>query len=277
MNALNEEVVEQLGKQWDRLEGDPKVKRVVLLGAGKAFVAGADIKFFIDNMDKKDLERIYQFTAYGHQVLEKIESSRKPSLAYLDGLTLGGGLELALACHYRLGTSRSLLAFPETGIGIYPGLGGTQRTTRLIGKAAAKYAVATGKMMKAEEALALGLIDEVIERVGSINDLEKRELPQRQKGKTEVAEIRGFANYQGSQDSSELSKLGIGSFEKILKTKAPVALQKAMELIEQGDKVTLAEGLGLELKGLKSIFSTQDARTGLESVIQRQRPVYKGM
>ncbi|MCC7402910.1 MAG: 3-hydroxyacyl-CoA dehydrogenase/enoyl-CoA hydratase family protein [Bdellovibrionales bacterium] len=277
MNALNEEVVEQLSNQWDRLESDPRVSRVILLGAGKAFVAGADIKFFIDNMDKKDLERIYQFTAFGHQVLEKIESSRKPSIAYLDGLTLGGGLELALACHYRLGTSRSLLAFPETGIGIYPGLGGTQRTTRLIGKAGAKYAVATGKMMKAEEALALGLIDEIVERVGSFADLEKRPLPQRQKGKIEVAEIRGFANYHGSQDATELNQMGLGSFEKILKTKAPVALQKAMELIEQGDKVTLSEGLGLELKGLKAIFATHDARAGLESVIQRQRPVYKGM
>ncbi|MCB0365267.1 MAG: enoyl-CoA hydratase/isomerase family protein [Bdellovibrionaceae bacterium] len=276
MNALNEEVVQQLSDKWDELEKNSQVKKIVLLGSGKAFVAGADIKFFIDNMDKGDVDRIYNFTAFGHEVLKKIESSAKPSIAYLDGLTLGGGLELALACKFRLGTARSLLAFPETGIGIYPGLGGTQRSTRLMGKAAAKYLVATGKMIKAEEALALGLIDQVIERVGSWTELEKMDFPQSASGKKGQPELDAFAEFDGVLTDDLLAQPAFAAQEKALRSKAPLALSKAMDLIDQGEKLDLNKGLEMELAGLREIFSTADARIGLGSVIKRERPAFKG-
>ena len=107
-------------------------------------------KFFVDAIAADDLQRIQAFTEFGQKVLSKISASGKVTYAYLDGLALGGGLELALACDYRIGTRKSTLAFPETGIGIYPGLGGTQRTSRLIGVARAKYLVASGQFLNAK-------------------------------------------------------------------------------------------------------------------------------
>lgn len=276
MNALNEEVVAQLSDKWDQLESNSQVKKIILLGSGKAFVAGADIKFFIDNIDKKDLDRIYKFTEFGHQVLRKIEKSNKPSIAYLDGLTLGGGLELALACTFRLATPRSVLAFPETGIGIYPGLGGTQRTTRLIGKAGAKFLVATGKMIKGKEALALGLVDQLVDRVASWSELVAMPMPTRASGKTEVAETAAFADFDGTLNEELFTKESFKAYEKFLKGKAPIALKTAMGLIDSGENENLDKALKMELDGLKEIFSTQDARVGLGSVIKRERPNYTG-
>ncbi|MEK6706884.1 MAG: enoyl-CoA hydratase/isomerase family protein, partial [Bdellovibrionota bacterium] len=159
MNPLSEDVVEQFAMNFEKLERDPSVKRIFILGRGKAFVAGADIKFFVDAMDRGDIDRIYRFTTYGHDVLNKVSACKKPAIAYLNGLTLGGGLELALACHRRVASPKALLAFPETGIGIYPGLGGTQRAPRLIGKGLAKFMIATGQFVDAQMALKYGLVD----------------------------------------------------------------------------------------------------------------------
>ena len=133
MNALNETLVTQLGAVLDDLNADDSVQSIVLEGAGKAFVAGADVKFFVDKLRADAFPDIYEFTANGHEVLDKLESSPKTTIALTTGLALGGGLELALACDYRIGTRRSQFRFPETNIGIYPGLGGTQRTVRICG------------------------------------------------------------------------------------------------------------------------------------------------
>ena len=122
MNALNEAVVAQLSEVVEEINQSDDVDVIVIDGAGKAFVAGADVKFFVDKIRAEAIPEIYEFTAQGHQLLNMIESSEKTTIALTTGLALGGGLELALSCDYRIGTRRTSFRFPETSIGIYPGL-----------------------------------------------------------------------------------------------------------------------------------------------------------
>jgi enoyl-CoA hydratase/3-hydroxyacyl-CoA dehydrogenase len=144
MNALNEDVVRQLHEAFRSAVSNPAVRGIVLAGSGKAFVAGADIRFFVRNIEEKNLQRIVAFTKAGHALLDDIDRSPKPVVARIDGLALGGGVELALACDTLIATPKASFAFPETGIGIFPGLGGTQRLTRRVGVGLAKWLVFTG-------------------------------------------------------------------------------------------------------------------------------------
>ena len=161
MNALNETVVSQLREAFRRAAADPATSGIVIAGAGRSFVAGADIRFFIQNIESGDLDRIVRFTEQCQALLLEIQNCPKPVVARVHGLALGGGVELALACDYIVAAPGASLGFPETGIGIYPGLGGTQRTTRRIGRGLAKWLVLTGSIIPAEEAAAIGLIDRV--------------------------------------------------------------------------------------------------------------------
>ena len=163
MNALNEEVVRQLGTVLDDLNSREEISTIVLEGAGKAFVAGADVKYFVDKIREDSIKDIYDFTSHGHEVLNKLEKSQKTTIALTTGLALGGGLELALSCDYRIGTRRSQFRFPETSIGIFPGLGGTQRTPRICGIEAARYAILAGNFLDSETAFALGIITHLVE------------------------------------------------------------------------------------------------------------------
>ncbi len=276
MNALNEAVMSQLAESFDSADSENNIDKIIFFGRGKAFVAGADIKFFVDNIDKKQIDQIYKFTDFGQKVLLKISGSKKDTIAFIDGLALGGGLELALACKYRVGTGRTTVAFPETGIGIYPGLGGTQRTPRLIGKGPAKFLVATGRMINAEKALAMGLIDAIIERVEGIEEISKIEIPQRKDIDNSSLPENEFESFSGTLDDDLFQKDIYKKYEKQLKSKAPLALKKAMELIDEGENLKLEDALQLELNSLDWIFNTKDAREGLGSVLSRKKPAYTG-
>lgn len=277
MNALGETVVEQLEAAWKALDEDPRVERVFITGRGKAFVAGADIRFFLDNMAAGRLDRIQRFTERGQRLLRAFETSRKPTVAFLDGLVLGGGLELALACRYRLGTRNTRAGFPETGIGIYPGLGGTQRTPRLIGRGLAKYMVATGAQLGAKQALEFGLIDAVVEPVRHHAELARLALPDKQSGRRPQDELEAaFAGYDGRLDAGVPESGPLAEHARTLSRKAPIALQTAMALIDRGRDKPLEAAIGLELEGLETIFSTTDAWSGLSAVISGRRPEFKG-
>lgn len=277
MNALGEAVMGQLDAAWTRMEADPAVRRVFFCGRGKAFVAGADIRFFLDAIDAGDLDRIQAFTERGQRLLSRIEISAKPTCAFLDGLALGGGLELALACCYRLGTRNTAIALPETGIGIYPGLGGTQRSSRLLGLGVAKYLVATGRRLDAGKALELGLIDAIVEPVRHLAELSALALPAPRSGRRPQPELeQAFAGYRGALDEATLAQPALAPFARELTRKAPVALATAMRLIDEGFALELPQALALELAGLKAIFATRDARTGLASVLEGSRPQYLG-
>jgi len=278
MNALSERVMQQLTLAFEEATKDSETSRIAFVGRGKAFVAGADIKFFLKNMDRGNTDNIYRFTEAGQKLLRRIETCQKPTIAYLDGLTLGGGLELALACQYRIATPRLTAGFPETGIGIYPGLGGTQRAPRLVGKGLAKFLIATGQMLDAEKARQFGLVDLVVPRQDSFSFLETVELvknPVRGAG-PQVPEA-GFAGFDGSVTAEMANGEPYKNYSKTLGFKAPLALKKSMELIDRGSAVNLDDGLQLELAGLHWIFETGDARTGLESIIKKERPKFKGV
>jgi enoyl-CoA hydratase/3-hydroxyacyl-CoA dehydrogenase len=285
MNALNEEVVSQLEESFDRAVADPSIKGIVIAGSGKAFVAGADIRFFVRNIEAGRIDRIAAFTERGQALLRRIERCPKPVVARVNGLALGGGVELALACHTIVATPKASFAFPETGIGIYPGLGGTQRTTRRVGKGLTKWLVLTGQTIGAPEALAIGLIDAVVphERL----DVEIAALIEkgRAPGRTPHAEpdtYRALSDLfmRNSADVLRAGEIvpsdpGTAKAVKRLASKAPIALRIAADLIDRGADLPLDEALRLELAHLEEIFATKDAYEGLSN-LGKKPPVFRG-
>ena len=276
----------------DDVNSDSSVHTIVLDGAGKAFVAGADVKFFVDKIRADAIPDIVEFTANGHVVLDKLESSSKTTVALTTGLALGGGLELALACDYRIGTRRTQFRFPETSIGIYPGLGGSQRPARICGIPAARWAVLAGNFMDASTAADLGLLTHLVDVSGvsscvaelAMNGKPANKYPG-QPAQPESA-VAAFAtsffadenmvdlmvgNCPGGFDSADRN---VSRQLKSLSRTAPIALAKASELIDATSSTDLSAGLALELAGLNDIFSTADSLEGLSALIEGRRPTY---
>ena len=294
MNALNETLVAQLGAVLDDLNGDSSVTTIVLEGAGKAFVAGADVKFFVDKIREDSFPDIYEFTADGHVVLNKLENSPKTTIALTTGLALGGGLELALACDYRVGTRRSQFRFPETSIGIYPGLGGTQRTVRICGVEAARWAVLAGNFMDAKTANALGILTHLVEPAevsGVVDQIAVEGKPAnkypgcpRDSGHPVATFASSFYNDENMAgllngscpDGFDAEDRNVGRQLKSLGRVAPIALRMANELLDGAVQTAddLDAGLALELANLEDIFSTADALEGLSALIEGRRATY---
>ena len=294
MNALNEVVVEQLGNALDSLNSREDIKTIVIDGAGKAFVAGADVKFFVDKIQADSFPDIYEFTARGHEVLNKLENSNKTTIALTTGLALGGGLELALACDYRIGTRKTQFRFPETSIGIYPGLGGTQRTPRICGIEAARFAVLAGNFLDAGSAASLGLLthlvdpSEVEQTVSGISASGKpsNKYPASPADSSHPAATFALEFYNDANMESLAAGNCPEGFDpedkmvsrqlKSLSRTAPIALSMASDLLNDavltGDN--LQQGLALELERLDDIFASSDALEGLSALIQGRRPNY---
>ncbi len=295
MNALNETLVAQLGAALDELNAREDVSTIILEGAGKAFVAGADVKFFVDKIRADAISDIYDFTAFGHEVLGKLENSDKITIALTTGLALGGGLELALACDYRIGTRRTQFRFPETSIGIYPGLGGTQRTPRICGIEAARFAILAGNFLDAGSAAALGLLTHLVEVsdvASTVDELVESGKPTDKYPAAPADSTHPTAAFALAFYSNEnMATLAAGEcpegFDaadkmvsrqlKSLSRTAPIALALASELldgaVETGDD--LDAGLALELAGLTELFGTADALEGLSALIENRRPTYQ--
>ena len=292
MNALNETVVAQLGDAVQQANNDDSVHTIVLDGAGKAFVAGADVKFFVDKIKAESIDDIYEFTANGHAVLNSIENSSKTTIALTTGLALGGGLELALSCDYRIGTRRTQFRFPETSIGIYPGLGGSQRPAKICGIPAARWAVLGGNFMNAQMASDLGLITHLVEvsAVEScISDCSKVGKPENKypgvpaEAESQVAkfatEFYSDSNIKTLLDGQcpegfDSEDKNVSRQLKNLKFTAPIALLMASDLIDATATNSLEDGLDMELSKLHDIFATNDALEGLSALIEGRRPTY---
>jgi enoyl-CoA hydratase/3-hydroxyacyl-CoA dehydrogenase len=234
MNALNEKVLRELKETIAQVRDDPDVRVVIVTGEGPAFVAGADIPA----MMVKSLIEIREFTHFGHGVLQDIERLEKPVIAAINGFALGGGLELALACDIRLASTDARLGFPEVGLGIFPGFGGTQRTTRLVGKGRACELIFTGDQIGAEEAADMGLVNRVV----SPHQL--------------MAETRRLA--------TRIARQG------------PIAVGRAKTTINQALQAGLDAGLAYELEAVTQTFGTEDQNEGMKAFLERRRPDFKG-
>ena len=296
MNALNVNVVEQLGRAIRELNSRKDVNTIVLEGAGKAFVAGADVKFFVDKIRSDSFSEIYDFTSNGHKVINSIENSPKTTIALVTGLALGGGLELALACDYRIGTERSQLRFPETSISIYPGLGGTQRTPRICGIEAARFSVLAGNILDSDSSKALGLITHLVHASECSNTIQKISSMGKPDEKYPGAPFdpdhptskfsREF--YSDSNMEFILSGLTPDGFDpedpivakqiRALSRSSPIAVATANDLLDQALETgeDLHAGLQLELDGLEDMFSINDALEGLSALIEGRRPEFSG-
>ena len=287
MNALNEDTVEQLASRFEEAQSDPAVKAIAIQGAGKAFVAGADIRYFVKNIKADRIDDIAAFTRMGHELLRKIETSSKLTIALLDGLSLGGGNELALACQAIIATPAGSLGFPETSIGIYPGLGGMLRLAKQVGGDLSKYYVFTGDTINAVQAHALGLVTRLVNPAqmeqairelvgqGAQDKNRSRDLPPEQQilarlcaGDNALKLLNGEIPHAPDVDAAAKAAKKIGY-------KAPLALKMANEIIDQQAGQSVSAGIEIELSRLNEIFSTADALEGLTS-LGRKRPEYKG-
>jgi len=232
LNALSGETVSELNNFLDEIETDENIRVVIMTGTGKAFVAGADISFMQD-MNPQEAEK---FSANMHVMLNKIAYSKKVFIAALNGFTLGGGCELALACDIRVASEYAKLGLPEVSLGILPGGGGTQRITRLVGVAKAKELIFTGDIIKADEALKIGLVNKVVPK----DDL--------------ISAAFEMAN-------------------KIVKN-APLAVSYAKECLNiDGESAT---GFEFEKKVFGLCFATDDQKHGMKSFLNKETATFKG-
>jgi len=233
MNALDRPTLEELRDRLEELAADEEARVVVLTGAGeKAFVAGADIKY----MSGLGVEEAQEWGELGHRAGQLLETMPKPTIAAIDGFALGGGCELALACDLRYAGSGAKLGQPEINLAIIPGWGGTQRLARVCGLGVAKDLILTGRMVDAEEAMRIGLVNGVHDPV-----LEKAR---------EVAEL--------------------------LASKSSVALASAKRALNhslQGDHV---ENLQREADEFGGLFGSEDTREGLTAFAQKREPKFVG-
>ncbi len=228
LNAMNLAVMDEFITVLDSLEKDSS-KAIIITGAGqKAFSAGADIEYMI-KIESVEAEK---YALRGHEVLNKIENIEKPVIAAINGYALGGGCELALACDIRFASSNAQLGQPEVTIGICPGWGGTQRLLRIIGPARAKDLIFTGRKIKAEEALSMGLINKIF----SIESL--------------ISESKIYA-----KNISKNSSFAVG---------------KSKMLVNRGMDTNLDTGLKLEIYSWSLCFSSKDREERMKAFVEKR-------
>lgn len=235
LNALNRETINELGIAFAQAGADDAVRVVVLAGSGeKAFVAGADIS----ELNKATPVHAQQMARSGQRMMRSIELLGKPVIARLQGFALGGGLELAMACHLRLASEKAKLGLPEIGLGLMPGFGGTQRIVRLVGRAAALELTLSGTLIDAQRALALGLVNRVV----ATEELD--------------AEVDRWADQLASA--------------------APHALAGILSAVLAADDLGIDDGLDYEARSFGLLFSTADMKEGTTAFLERRKPTFTG-
>ncbi len=200
LNALNSRVLDELQEAFSELKRDKNVKAVIVTGAGdKAFVAGADIS----ELRELDSESGKKTSQYGQKIFSEIEKFPKPVVALVNGYALGGGAELAMACHLRVATENAVFGLPEVTLGLIPGYGGTQRLLALIGKSKALEMILTGSHLKADEALSLGLVNRVVEQEEAISEVKNMIKKILKNGPLAIAKAILAVNASGSGNGFE--------------------------------------------------------------------------
>ena len=229
LNALNSETLKDLDVVLENLENDSNIYCVILTGSGeKAFVAGADIA------EMKDLseEQGREFGLLGNKVFRRLEKLDKPVIAAISGFALGGGCELAMACDIRIASEKARFAQPEAGLGITPGFGGTQRLSRLVGEGKAKELIYTCSMIKADEALRIGLVNKVVELENLMDEAKK------------------MANS--------------------IIANAPIAVKLCKDAINKGMQVDIDSAIEIEAIDFGKCFSTEDQKEGMNAFIEKR-------
>jgi enoyl-CoA hydratase len=235
LNALNEQTIRELDRAVSEIAADDAARGVIVTGGGeKAFVAGADIAELskMGPVDGVEVSRL------GQRVFRAIELSRKPVIAAVNGFALGGGCELALACHLRIASENAKFGLPEVKLGIIPGYGGSLRLPRIVGKGRALELVLTGEMIDAQEAHRIGLANRVVPQA----DL--------------IAEARALMS-------------------KILRN-GPVALGLAIECTTRGMEMSIDDGLALESNLFGLLAATDDMREGMAAFLEKRKAEFVG-
>ncbi len=236
LNALNLATFAELAQALLMIHKDESVSGVLLTGAGeKAFVAGADIT----EIQHLNLAEGKEFSAIGQRVFDTIEDFSKPVLALIDGFALGGGCELAMACHLRLATEKSRFGQPEVNLGLIPGYAGTQRLPRLIGRSAALELLLSGEMIDARRAYDLGLVNRVV------------------------------------HDKTELLESGKQMLRTIT-SKSPLSIKYILNLVNQGLNMPLNQAEELESTYFGMMCSSYDKQEGTAAFLEKRKPVFNG-
>lgn len=235
LNALNAATLEALSAAFEAAAGNPDVRVAVLTGAGpKAFVAGADIA----EMSGLSATQGRDFSLHGQRLMRRIETLSKPVIAMVNGYALGGGLELAMACHLRIAADNAKVGQPEINLGLIPGFGGSQRLLRLAGRAATLELCLLGNPIDATRAAQLGILNRVVP----------------------AAELE-----------AETLKLATQ-----LANAAPLALRGTLDAVNVGGECGIEEGLQYETAQFGLMFSTEDMREGTSAFLERRKPVFRG-
>ena len=235
LNALNKTVIGELKMVIDEVNGNPAIKSAIITGAGnKAFVAGADISGFAGLSREEGMVLAKE----GQDVFLAIENSPKPVVAAVNGFALGGGCELAMACHFRICSDNAQFGQPEVSLGLIPGYGGTQRLTNLIGKGRAMELLMSGNMINATMAMQYGLVNQVVAPEELLN---------------KVKSILGTIN-----------------------SKAPLAVAKCIECANLAGHAN-QDGYAKEIEAFGECFATDDMKEGVAAFKEKRKPVFRGM
>ncbi|MER3408503.1 MAG: enoyl-CoA hydratase [Nitrososphaera sp.] len=259
LNAMNVDVIGELSRTIDILAADDGIKVVIITGAGeRSFCAGADIAFMV-NIEPMQAEK---YAASAQAVLNKIEKLDKPVIAAVNGFALGGGCELAMVCDIRIASENAKIGQPEVTIGIPPGWGGTQRLLRIVGPAKAKEMIYTGKMISADEAASIGLVNRVVKLDPGSDQLP----PEAPKGdavseKARAAEVAKILNKKLMAECMALAKeITKNSFN---------AVKVSKMLINRGMDADIETGLRLEIYGWALCFSHEDRKAMMSAFLNK--------
>ena len=233
MNSLNTEVLEELLMAVEQVKNDQDIFVLVITGEGKAFVAGADIS----EMSTMDPVQARSFAEAGLKVFREIESMEKPVVAAVNGFALGGGCELAMACDIRIASTKAKFGQPEVGLGVTPGFGGTVRLSRLVGPAKAKELIYSGNIIKADEALGIGLVNSV----------------------SEPEELMGAAMEMANKISSN----------------AQLAVRYSKQSINRSFETDVETAMEIERNLFGLCFSTEDQKEGMKAFGEKRKPDFK--
>ncbi len=237
VNALSLPLLEELVERINQANEDPEVRGIVITGAGNnAFCAGADLRM-MQGLQPADAERIVRA---GHQAFNAVENSSKPVIAAVNGLALGGGNELALSCDLRYVSDRARFGQPEVNLGLIPAWGGTQRLTRLIGKAKAKELIFSGQIINAQEALRVGLVNKIV------------------------------------PDGEEL-RAAIDYIRMLAAKTSPLAVSQAKFAINNGiQQSSLDAAFLFEIQAIKTLAASEDLQEGIEAFLAKRPPKFTG-